>query len=429
MPRLDWPEMSGSYSLYVVEVVLGLAMLMVVHECGHFFIARAFGMRVTKFSIGFGPPFFKVVPEDGYFWFMTAADHIRLRLWKHDPARHGPTIYQVAMIPFLAYVQIAGMNPLEDVDEGDAGSYANASLTGRILTIFGGPLANYLFASVLFFLSLFIGGHKVRSTEVSVLPDRPAAAASMKTGDKIVEIGGVHVDEFEEMADVISEHPGRPLPVVVDRGGQRVDLTVTPARDDHGKGKIGVASTGSRKIVLTWKESAQLALKMPTLVVKNMVMSIGQLVSGKAEGELSGPVGMVKVGAQYAQAGWLDLLLFLAELSAYLGAFNLLPFPALDGGRLMFLGYEATTRRRPNARIEAHIHFIGLAMMLGLMVYVTVNDIRRPEVGPAAAPGASGSAAASSQAPPGPAPSAPSAGTPPGSPAPQEPPSPTRDGK
>ena len=112
---------------WIVVGILGLGLLMVVHEAGHFFVARAFGMRVTRFSVGFGPTFFKIVPRDGYFWFTTAADKIRLRLWKHDPTRHGPTIYQVAMIPFLAYVQISGMNPLEDIDPNDKGSYANAS--------------------------------------------------------------------------------------------------------------------------------------------------------------------------------------------------------------------------------------------------------------------------------------------------------------
>jgi regulator of sigma E protease len=388
--------MSGSYATYV-KVILGLAMLMVVHECGHFFVARAFGMRVTRFSIGFGPPFFKIEPHEGYYWFRTAADRINLRLWKHDPLRHGITVYQVAMIPFLAYVQIAGMNPLEDVDETDRGSYANASLWGRISTIFAGPLANYLFASVLFFIALMAGGRDVRSTDVTVIPGRSAAAASMKTGDRIVEIDGQPVKEWEEMADIISDHPGKPLAIVVERGGQRVPLTVTPA-DEHGSGKIGVASTGPshKEPVSGPMEAAQRALKMPTVVVKDMIVLIGQLASGKADGELSGPVGMVKAGARIAESGWTNLLGFLGSLSAYLGAFNLLPIPALDGGRLMFLGYEATTRRRPNARVEAHIHFIGLAMMLGLMVYVTVRDIRRPELGP---PPASSAAPAGSAAP------------------------------
>src|SRR5262249_36047329 len=135
--------------------ILGLALLMVVHETGHFLAARAFGMRVNRFSIGFGPTLFKIVPDSGYYWFTTAADKLKIRLWRHDPQRNGPTIFQVAIIPFLAYVQIAGMNPLEEIEEGDKGSYAHASLIGRVVTIFSGPFANYLFASVFFFLSLF----------------------------------------------------------------------------------------------------------------------------------------------------------------------------------------------------------------------------------------------------------------------------------
>src|SRR5690606_29646058 len=135
--------------------MLGLALLMVVHEAGHLLAARAFGMRVIKFSIGFGPA-----------------------LWRHQP-KGSDTVYQVALIPFLAYVQIAGMNPLEEVDPDDKGSYANASLVGRISAIFAGPLANYLFASVLFFGAFMIGGD---STKVSVMEKSAAAAAGMQEG-------------------------------------------------------------------------------------------------------------------------------------------------------------------------------------------------------------------------------------------------------
>ena len=155
---------------------------------------------------------------------------------------------------------------------------------------------------------------------------------------------------------------------------------MTPA-NEQGKGKIGVGAF-SHHVVLTAKESAVLAVTTPPVVVKNVVFGLGNLVvqlvtKGRVEGELSGPVGMVKEGAKVARGGWTELLAFLGTLSAYLGAFNLVPFPALDGGRLIFLGYEATTRRRPNARIEAQIHLVGIVTMLGLMVYVTVNDFRR----------------------------------------------------
>jgi len=366
---------------YIILGVLGLALLMVVHEGGHFFAARAYGMRVTKFSIGFGPTFFKIIPKDGYFWFTTAAGKVRLRLWRHDPERHGPTVYQVAMIPILAYVQIAGMNPLEEIDPNDKGSYANASLHGRILAIFAGPAANYLFASVLFFSALMLGGKAVpfdskqqRSTEVEVLPDTPAAAANLLDGDRIVEVAGAPVDSWGTMAENISKNPGKAIPIVVERGGQRVSLTVTP-KDDAGKGRIGVSPVIERAPVSA-KEAAVLALKMPPQVVKNFVVSLGQLITRKAEGELGGPIRMIKETGAVAKRGWPDLLEFLGALSAYLGAFNLIPFPALDGGRLMFLLYEATTRRRPNATIEASIHTVGFVMLLGLVIYVTIfNDI------------------------------------------------------
>jgi regulator of sigma E protease len=264
----------------------------------------------------------------------------------------------------------------------------------------GGPAANYFFASVLFFASFLWGGRMVTpeqdepgSTEVTVLPDRAAAAATMRTGDRIVEVDHVAVDRWKDMAALISKHPGATVPFVVDRKGERITLTITPA-NEQGKGKIGVSSFAHHE-ALTPKQSAVLAVTAPPMVVKNVVLGLGNLVvqlatRGSIEGELSGPVGMVKEGAKVARGGWTDLLSFLGMLSAYLGAFNLVPFPALDGGRMIFLGYEATTRRRPNARIEAQIHLVGIVTMLGLMVYVTVNDFRRvdhpaqPEAPPAA---------------------------------------------
>ena len=370
---------------WILVGILGLDLLMVVHEAGHFFVARAFGMRVTRFSIGFGPTFFKIVPRDGFFWFTTAADKIRIRLWRHLPEKHGPTIYQVAMIPFLAYVQIAGMNPLEDIDPEDKGSYANASLFGRIATIIGGPLANYLFASVLFFFAFLFGGRSIEPdpskplpTDIAVVeetPQRPAAAAGMKTGDKVVEINSVPVNDWKKMAEIISKHPNEALPIVVEREGARVTLTVTPAPDKKGDGKIGVGMMERREPV-TAGQAAVLALKTPPLVVKMLVTSMGDFIAGKIEGRFTGPVGIVEQAASEARGGMTYLLSFLGGLSAYLGAFNLVPFPALDGGRLMFLGYEATTRRRPNARIEQSIHLVGMVMMLGLMFYVTIaNDL------------------------------------------------------
>jgi regulator of sigma E protease len=407
--------MNRFYSYLIAA--LGLALLMVVHECGHFFIARAYGMRVIKFSIGFGPTFFKIRPEDGYFWFTTAADRVRLRLWKHDPERHGPTIYQVAMIPFLAYVQIAGMNPLEEIEPDDKGSYANASLTGRILTILGGPVSNYLFASVFFFVAFFAGGQLVPdidepgSTEVSVMTGSAAEAAGIKSGDRLLEVNQKPVERWIEMAEGISKHPDEAIPVVVLRGGQRLSLTVTPKRVEVAqgkkkivKGRIGVQPR-THHVELSARESAVLAIKEPPKVVKRVVIGLSEWASGESEGELSGPVGMVTEAAKVVRGSFIGFISLLGALSAYLGAFNLIPFPALDGGRLMFLGYEATTRRRPNARIETQIHIVGLVMMVGLMFYVTFfNDLRRTD---SDGPPAATSATSAPESPPAEPPAAP----------------------
>ena len=146
-----------------------------------------------------------------------------------DRDKHGPTVFQVAMIPFLAYVQIAGMNPLEEHDPKDKGSYANASLIGRIVTIMGGSVANYLFASVFFFVALMSDGKLVQPTQFDVIADRPAAAAGLQNGDKVLEVAGQPVAEWPDMAAKISENPGKTIPIVVDRKGERLTFDVTPS--------------------------------------------------------------------------------------------------------------------------------------------------------------------------------------------------------
>ncbi len=353
---------------------------MVVHESGHYLAARAFGMHVTKFSIGFGPTFFKIVPKDGYFWFTTGADKIRIRLWKHDPERHGPTIYQVAMIPFLAFVQIDGMNPFEDHDPNDKHSYANASLLGRITTIFAGPLANYLFASVFFFGAFMYGGVPAAmlpggdtapdAALVSPRENSVASNAGIMKGDRVVEVAGVKISNWQEMAEQISKRPGEPIKVVVERKNARIALDMTPA-NENGTGRIGVGQFEPR-VAIPARDAAKLAVVAPANVVKNSFILLARAVTGKVKAELAGPVGMVKTVATAAKEGWEFGLELLGGISAYLAAFNLIPLPALDGGRLLFLMYEATTRRRPNARVEGWIHATGVLMLLTLALWVTV---------------------------------------------------------
>jgi regulator of sigma E protease len=309
-------------------------------------------MRVTRFSIGFGPALF------------------RYRSDKHE------TVYQVALIPFLAYVQIAGMNPFEESDPEDKGSYANASLTARISAIFAGPLANYLFASVLFFAAFMIGGKHILTTKIELMDGGAAKAAQMKDKDEIVAIDGVPVKTWDELRDRIFKNPNKPLAVEVLREGKPLVVTVTPEpKAEGGGGQIGVRPV-SIVVPVSAREAAVDAVVYPAKVVKILVVSLARIITLKDKPQLAGPVGIVKQTKLAAEVSWAAYLEFLAMLSAYLGGFNLVPFPALDGGRLMFLGYEAVTRRRPDARVEAHVHAVGLLMLLALIAVVSVFDVR-----------------------------------------------------
>jgi regulator of sigma E protease len=348
---------------YVVIAILGLALLMVIHEGGHYLAARRFGMRVTKFSIGFGPT-----------------------LWKHRP-KDSPTTFQIAIIPFLAYVQIAGMNPYEEIDAKDPESYANASLWARIATIAAGPIANYFFASVLMFFGFLLGGNNVQdetSMRVSILEHGPAAQVGMQDGDKIVSVNGEGIHDWDQLKRIIGSKGGEPVDVEVERANKDTHETdklhfkpipaPAPGEAKDAKPKILIAPHVTHQDV-TVGQAAVLAIKEPPKVVIGLVKGLARMLTLKEKPELSGPVGIGKEMAAAAKDGAHTYLKFLGALSAYLGGFNLLPFPALDGGRLLFLLFEAASRRRADAKVEAKVHAIGLLMFLTLIAFVTYSEV------------------------------------------------------
>jgi len=330
---------------------------MVVHELGHMLAARRFGMRVEKFSIGFGPV-----------------------LWRHRPVG-SKTEYQIAIIPFLAYVKIAGLNPYEDVDPKDPEIYGNASLFGRIAAIGAGPAANYFFASILMFAGFVMAGHKVveeTSMRVSIATEGPARAADMRDGDRIVRVDGTSVDTWDTLKKLVGSHAGTPITVSVDRDGKELDIKVTPLpQGDKYAGKILIGPY-SRIVKVTVLEAARLSLTEPPKVVYELVhglaKGISQRLSGKQDDlEFLGPVGIFKLTSEVVQTGPGPTLQFLGMLSAYLGGFNMLPVPALDGGRLLFLAFEAISRRRADAKVETQVHMLGLAMMISFMLFLTFS--------------------------------------------------------
>ncbi len=332
-----------------ILAILGLGLLMAVHEGGHFLLARIFKMRVLKFSIGFGPV-----------------------LWSKKP-KGSSTTYQIALLPFLAYVQIAGMNPHEEIDPDDKESYANASWLGRFLTILAGPIANYLLAVVaVFFLMLAVGRPEIDGLKVGVVdPKGSANAAHVQIGDEVRSIGGKDVHDWEEMRGQIQSHRGEEIDIVLRRADGEVKLRVTPSKEE---GVIGIRPKEIRTPV-PFSTAAKIATVQPAQSALEMLKGFWRIVTRKEKAELRGPVGIVGEASSHIDKSVEDGVSFFAALSIYLCVFNLLPFPALDGGRLAFLLYEFVARRRPNALVEARVHMVGLLALLALFLPLFFMEI------------------------------------------------------
>jgi regulator of sigma E protease len=341
----------------VLITVIALSVLIIIHEGGHYLAARAFGMRVLRYSIGFGPSLFRYQPKGS------------------------PTVFQVAVIPFLAYVQIAGMNPNEEVDPEDPELFPNKSLFARVTTIAAGPVANYLTASaIVFALGVTNTLPPMQPAEPMqvghVVPDSPAAEAGLREGDTIIEANGQRIANVSELIDATSPRAGEPTEYVVERDGKALPPIMITPLDRGGRGQIGV---GAKMIPLyenlgVW-DSAKLSIALPYQMTMAQLNGLAEMVKRRSTEGIGGPVMMGKMVADAAQAGLPAFLWILMFISVALGMFNLLPFPALDGGRLIFLGYEAVTRRRANERFEMAVHAFGIVFLLGVMILVTYRDI------------------------------------------------------
>lgn len=341
----------------VLITIVALSVLIIIHEGGHFLAARAFGMRVLRFSVGFGPTLARYQPKGS------------------------PTVFQIAVIPFLAYVQIAGMNPNEDVDPNDPELYPNKSLFARVTTIAAGPIANYLTASAIVFgLAVTNTLPPMQPAEPMqvghVVPGSPAAEAGLREGDVISMANGQEIHNVSELIEATAPRAGKPTVYVVEREGKTLPpITITPL-DREGRGQIGV---GAKLVPLyenlsVW-DSAKLSIVLPYQMTVAQLGGLAEMVKRRSTEGIGGPVMMGKMVAEAAQAGLPAFLWILMFISVALGMFNLLPFPALDGGRLIFLGYEAITRRRANERFEMAVHAFGIVFLLGMMILVTYRDI------------------------------------------------------
>ncbi len=369
----------------VIIFILVLGALIFVHELGHFLMARRSGMKVEEFGFGFPPRL------GGFVWSEEKKRHIFVRGNKEVSSPH--TVYSVNWIPFGGFVRIKGEN-----GDGahDSDSFASKGVFPRIKTLSAGVVMNFLFAWFLISIVLMIGfprgigeNEKIDPSKVEVqiaqvVPGTPAADMGLKMGDVIVSVGGEKLLRVERVQDIIQAHKGKEIVFVVRRGENTLTFSGVPRTEyPENQGSLGVALG---EITLARYSFFEAILQGAVNTWQNTVMMVvgigsllGSLFVGNGAGlaDVSGPLGIAYLTKEVSNLGLVYLLYFTAILSINLGVLNILPFPALDGGRILFILIEKLKGSPVSERVEGYFHQAGFLLLILLMIAVTVNDFSK----------------------------------------------------
>jgi regulator of sigma E protease len=359
---------------YVLTFIAALGPLIFIHELGHYFVGRWFGVKAETFSIGFGREMFGWSDKRGTRW-------------------------KVGWLPLGGYVKFKGdMNPASTPSdewlalpaEERNQTFQAKPVWQRFLIVLAGPATNFLFA-ILGFMAIFAAvGYPTASATVSqVGPNSAAAKAGIQPGDRIVEVNGNTVSTFVDLQSYVALRPAEPMNVVLERGGERrtVSLvsTAETITDEFGNqarvGRLGVQGAqalggGAGREQLPPHRLLGAAVDTTFDTVNSMVVALGQVITGKRSvKELGGPLKIGQVSGQQASLGWLPFFWLMVVVSINLGFINLLPIPLLDGGHLLFYTIEGVRRKPLRPEAQEWAFRTGLFVLLALMIFITFNDL------------------------------------------------------
>jgi len=348
--------------LSLVTFVIVLSILILVHELGHFMVAKKSGVRVEAFSLGFGR---------------------KLLSFKHKG-----TEYRLSLIPLGGYVKMAGETPYEAGNKGASDEFMSKSIFARASVLAAGPIFNYLLGFLLFALVFMAGNPQVTSKIGGIMNDYPAKQAGIKEGDRIVELNGKKIVYWEEVLDIIHKNTQGSMSLKVDRAGKEMIFNLDPKvkefKNIFGQqvkiGLLGIAP--SDEIIYVRHnplKSVYMALEKTWDITWMTYLSLWRIITGgmSFKESVTGPIGIFMVTSKVATAGLAYVIGFMAILSISLGIFNLLPIPILDGGHIFFLIIEKIRGKVVSEKIYERVNQIGMMFLIALMIFVIYNDALR----------------------------------------------------
>lgn len=347
----------------VIGLIIVLGVLIFFHELGHFLMARAFGVGVEKFSLGFGPALVK---------------------WKR-----GRTEYCISAIPLGGFVKMTGEQPDAQLTEEEIPySFTHKPVSRRMIIVAAGPVFNFFLAIIIFFvLFAFVGLMFLKPEIGEVRPDSPAAKAGIQQGDEIVSVAGNRIENWSEMAEAVSKSGGAPLQLTLYRDGREIETTLSPVKepmeDIFGESReryiIGVTASGETGVTRLGPVGAfRESLARTYLIIELTVVSVAKMIGGSVSADqLGGPIMIAQMAGEQVRHGLVNLMGFIALVSINLGILNLLPVPVLDGGHLMFFGIEAAKGSPVSIRTREVAQQVGLFLLMALIIFVFYNDIMR----------------------------------------------------
>jgi len=371
--------------LAIITFIIVLSLLVFVHELGHFFVAKKFGVPAKEFGFGFPPRAWGIYRNvDGKWKSVKGGKEVK-------DAKG--TIYSLNWIPIGGFVQLG-----EDEEESDDKShFINKPIWQRASILSAGVIMNIVLAAVIISAGLMIGLPQVLSSEISskavitdkkiqiveVLPNSPAVIAEIKTGDIILDINDNKFTKYEDLQNFVDENVGQELNYKIKRGQDEIISKITPEiREETGKGGIGVSIAETGIVKYPWYLAISEGIKTTLFLTWAIIVAFYELLKGIIIGQgvpagVSGPVGIAVMTGQVARMGIIYVMQFTAILSINLAIINFLPFPALDGGRVLFLFIEKIKGSPVKRELEATIHNIGFSLLMLLVLIVTFRDVAR----------------------------------------------------